>query len=385
MTAPESLFYLIRGQVPYMEERGIHVYGIASPGRFLTQFSEENRVDVHAVRMSREISPLADIRSVWQLWRIFRRIRPDIVQSGTPKGGLLGMIAAWISCVPVRIYTIRGLPLETATGARRRLLWLTEWISCRLADRVICVGPSLREMAIAERICPSNKIVTLANGSGNGVDAMHRFNPERIPNGLRNELRQRFDIPLDATVIGFVGRLTRIKGVVELMEAWESLKTLYPDLHLLMVGPTEVHDPLPDSVMEAMRNDPRMHLTGPQEDTAPFYAAMDVFILPTYREGVPNVVLEASAMQLPIISTLVSGPIDIIRDGISGTLVPPRDSSALIEATMNYMSCPTVRQEHATLARRRVLDDFRQELIWEALFQEYRELLEAKDAAWVAT
>ena len=175
------------------------------------------------VHMPRGIDPIGDIVAVARLYRALRWIRPDIVQAGTPQGGLLGTIAATLARVPVRIYHIRGLPLMTATGPRRRVLWATEKISCRLAHRVLCVSHSIREVAIAEGLCPPEKITVLCGGSGNGVDAEGRFNPAKVAPDVRAKVRQHYAIPLDAPVLGFVGRFHSIKGVSELVDAWKVL------------------------------------------------------------------------------------------------------------------------------------------------------------------
>jgi glycosyltransferase involved in cell wall biosynthesis len=378
MTDPQSLYLLIRGQVPFMRARGIDTVGIATPGPLLQKFAVRDGAEVRGVPMSRVISPWWDAISVCRLWREIRRSKPQIVQSGTPKGGLLGMIAAWVARVPVRIYTIRGLPVETATGWQRRLLWSTEWLACRLSHRVVCVSHLLREYAIREGICQADKIVTFRRGSGNGVDATGRFNPATVGLSARAEVRTLYGIPVDAIVIGFVGRLIRIKGIVELAGAWEALRDEFPTVHLLAVGPFEEHDPVPEHVRTRLETDPRVHLTGASDDTPSLYRAMDILVLPTYREGVPNVLLEASAMALPIVSTLVPGPVEVVEDGVTGTLVPPADVDQLSDAIKRYISDAELRSRHGRAARDRVVAEFRQEDIWESWLNEYTSLLRAQ-------
>jgi glycosyltransferase involved in cell wall biosynthesis len=275
---------------------------------------------------------------------------------------------------------MRGLPLMGATGARRRLLWSTEWVACRLAHRVLCVSHSVRAEAVAAGICPPDKIRVLLGGSGNGVDAAGRFDPDAQGERARAATRSRFGIPADATVIGFVGRLVRDKGLVELAAAWRELRGAYPRLHLLLVGPWEPQDPVPAEVERLLRDDPRVHLAGMDWDTPPLYAAMDVVALPTFREGFPNVPLEAAAMRLPVVATRIPGCIDAIADGETGLLVPPRDAAALAAALRRYLDEPELRTLHGVAGRDRVLHEFRQEAIWEALLGEYRELLDRRAA-----
>ncbi|HEV2131543.1 MAG TPA: glycosyltransferase family 4 protein [Longimicrobiaceae bacterium] len=375
-TVPVTLPFLV-GQIGYMQKRGLAVRALSSPGEDLGRFGEREGIPTHAVEMLRRISPLRDLAAVARIVRVIRRTRPEIVHAHTPKGGLLWMIAAALARTPVRIYHIRGLPLMGATGARRRLLRATEQVACRLAHQVYCVSHSVREVAISEGICPPEKVKVLLGGSGNGVDAGGRYDPARLDPGTRLETRRRLRIPENAVVLGFVGRIVRDKGIVELATAWRTLRERHPQLHLLLVGPFEPQDPVPAETEAMLRSDPRVHLTGMDWETPPFYAAMDVVVLPTYREGFPNVPLEAAAMQLPVVATCIPGCVDAVQDGVTGTLVPPRDAAALEAALQRHIEDAELRRRYGRAGRERVLREFRQEAIWEALYQEYRRLLRA--------
>ncbi|HVH12199.1 MAG TPA: glycosyltransferase family 4 protein [Longimicrobium sp.] len=376
-TVPMSLTFL-RGQVGYMQARGFRVSAVSSPGLELDEFGRENGAFVAALPMPRSITPGRDLWTVWRMTRVLRRIRPEIVHSHTPKGGLLGMLSAVAARVPVRIYHMRGLPLMGASGAKRRLLWWTEWVSCALAHRVICVSHSLREVALAEGLCAPEKIVVVAGGSGQGVDSAGRFDPANLPSGVREDTRARFNIPADAPVAGFVGRLVRDKGVVELWEAWRTLREAHPTLHLLLVGPFEPQDPVPPAVREGLEADPRVHLAGMDWNTPALYAAMDLLVLPTYREGFPNVPLEAAAMGLPVVATRIPGCVDAVVEGVTGTLVPVRDAATLAKAVGAYVADPELRRAHGTAGRARVERDFRREVIWAGILAEYTRLLDAR-------
>jgi glycosyltransferase involved in cell wall biosynthesis len=378
MTVPQSLNNFLRGQVQFVEDRGFEIEAIASPGEWLPKFADRDHVVVHAVDMPRAISPLGDLRAIARLYRVLRQIRPDIVQSGTSKGGLLGTVAAWLARTPVRIYHIRGMPFMTETGKKRHLLKWTEKLSCRLAHGVLCVSHSIRDVAIEEGICPPEKIVVLMGGSGNGVDARGRYSPARRPANERAHVRQQLGIPDDAPVLGFIGRLIRIKGVIELVAMWTSIRQAYPDAHLIAVGPSEDHDSLPENIMTTLRNDPRVHLTDSVFDAAPYYSAIDVLVFPTYREGLPNVLLEGAAMEVASVATDVPGCVDVIINGKTGTLVPLGDVPALDSAVGRYLDNPELRRRHGRAAREHVLREFRQEAIWEALVDEYRRLLQAR-------
>jgi glycosyltransferase involved in cell wall biosynthesis len=376
-TAGLALGFL-RGQVRYMKSRGLDVLAVSSPGDGVAAFQETEGVLVHPIPMLRRIAPSRDLVALARLFRYLRAVRPQIVHAHTPKGGLLGTTAAWLARVPVRIYHIRGLRFMTATGGRRALLRLTEKVSCTLAHHVLCVSPSVRDVAVQEGICSSRKLVVLGNGSGNGVDAAKRFDPARWTS-VRAATRIAHGIPADALVVGFVGRVVRDKGITELVQSWQQLREQYCTLHLLLVGPFEPEDPLPDSVNEVLRSDGRIHLAGPQVDPAPFYAAMDLVVLPTYREGFPNVPLEAAAMALPVVATRIAGCIDAIRDGVTGTLVRPRDPVALADAIGAYLRQPELRDRHGRAGRHWVLNAFRPEAIWNAVYLEYVRLLEGAD------
>ena len=378
MTVPYSFTYLV-GQVGYMKARGFEVYGLSAPGELLSLFSEREGVSVQAVEMTKRITPIKDLVALLRIWRWLLLVGPDIVQSHTPKGGLLGMLGAWLARVPVRIYQLHGLRFVTATGWKRKLLiWSEKW-SCRLAHQVLCVSASVRAEALDAGICHADKIKVLLNGSCNGIDSTNRFNPLKVPASSRREVRAKYGIPDNADLLGFIGRITWSKGIVDLAEAWSDLRNKFPDLHLLMVGPIEAEDPIPIRVEEQLRSDSRVHLIGEEWDTPPLYAAMDIVLLPTYREGLPTILLEAAAMSLPVVATRVAGCVDVVEDGITGILVPPYDSLRLAGAIRRYLENPELRRQHGLAAREKVVREFSQQTIWLALYQEYiRWLLKEK-------
>lgn len=377
-TVPESLSFLC-GQIGYMRRQGFQVCAISSPGERLTRFAEQEQIEAFAVPMPRRITPLRDLVSLWKLRRLLRRLRPNIVHAHTPKGGLLGMLAAWLARTPVRIYHMHGLPLMTAVGWKRTVLSWSERVACALAHRVLCVSHSVRDAAVDLRLCSAEKIAVFGSGSINGVDAERRFNPRAAGVAQRSRTRAQLGIPEAALVLGFVGRVVRDKGVVELVEAWHTLRAQFPQLHLLVVGPIEPQDPVPPHVVQQLHRDERIHLTGSVPDTLPYYTAMDVVALPTYREGLPLVPLEAAAMMLPVVATRVPGCVDAVEDAVTGTLVPTRDSRTLADAVAAYLADGALRRIHGAAARERVLRDFRPEAIWEATYHEYLRLLRLRN------
>ena len=379
-TVPLSLVALINRQVSYMQARGYDVHGVSSAGALAAEFTRACSAPHHAVPMTRRITPFRDLVALWRLHRTFGRIDPHIVHTHTPKAGLLGILAACTKSVPVRVYHLRGLRYATTTGVTRSILVNAERLACLASHRVIAVSHSVRAQALHDRLCRSGKIIVLASGSGNGVDARGRFNPDFPSTRTRTALRAALGIPEDALVIGMVGRLTPEKGVIELSEAWRQIRDELPSARLLLAGPLEVDAALPPHVLEQLRADHRVHLPGfgLAEDMPDFYRVMDVFVLPSYREGLPNALLEASAMRLPVVATRVAGCVDVVEDGVNGTLIPVAQVEPLAAALRTYLTDPERRQQHGGAARERVLEYFQPERIWLALHEEYQRLWRAR-------
>ena len=375
-TVPQSLIFF-RGHIKYMTDRGFEVHAVSSQGEFLTEIGDQLKIKVHAIDMARQISLLSDFGALAKLYHLFTTLKPTLVHANFPKGGLLGVIAARLACVPAVVYGMRGLLYETRKGAQRRILYSAEALACGLAHLVICNSFSNRARAISLGLCRENKIRVLAHGSSNGVDAAERFNLQNLSPTINQQVRDKYQIPRDTQVVGFVGRIVRDKGIAELESAWQLLKERFPNLFLLLVGPIEGHDPVPPEVLGSLRKDPRVRLVGSVRETPPFYAAMDIMILPSHREGFPNTPLEAAAMELPVVATKVDGCVDAVVDDVTGLLVPPRDPQALATAIERLILDPELRQQMGQAGRQRVLRDFRPEALWQAQYQQYRELLGA--------
>ena len=369
VTVPMTAWSFLRGQLRHLAERNEAVALVCSPDPLLTQLAEQERITLVEVPMEREISPRHDLRSVWNLWRAFRKFRPQITNVGTPKAGLLGGLAAVLARVPHRIYTLHGLRMETASGWKRRLLFWAERLSTACAHQVVCVGPSLRERAVELGLVRRSKTVVLGKGSVNGVDA-ERFapNPTRLAEAA--ELRKRLQIPEDAPVIGFVGRLTRDKGIEELVIAFAQIRACRsahkPEPILLCVGDYEAGDPVTPITRRALEETPGIIRTGFVADASVYYHLMDVLALPTYREGFPYVPLEAAAAGKPVITTRVTGARDAVIDGETGYLIPPRDPQALAAALSRVLQSPAAARCLGAAGRERVLRDFRPQDMWQA-------------------
>ena len=375
-TAPLSLRFL-RGHIRLLQENGADVFVIASPSPILDAFAVDHGVEVSGIEMQRRIAPFRDLVALCRLIYRLRRIRPDIVHAHTPKAGLLGMLAALIAMAPIRLYHIHGLPLMTAGGIKRWLLWMCDAIACRLAHQVFCVSQSIMHAVKSEGICRAEKLAILANGTIDGIDSAEQYNPNRFPPSTRLALRRSLNIAEGARVVGFVGRIVKDKGIYELLEAFSQLSNEFDDLHLLIVGLFEGHQPITLEAKATIEGDSRIHLVGFTEDPAPYYTLMDVLAFPTYREGFGLVAAEASALEVPVVATSIPGCVDAVCDGVTGTLVPPKDARALATAIAYYLRNPELSRQHGNAGRKRVLQDFQPEQVREALWRRYSSWMNA--------
>lgn len=363
-----------RGMLQYLEDAGFSTTLVSAPGTQLNEVSSSQGAASVAVPMEREIRPLHDLVSLWRLYRTMRTARPDVVDASTPKAGLLGSLAAMLARVPCRVYTLRGLRMETATGLKRLVLWLAERLACACAHRVVAVSKSLRLRAIELKLVSPEKARCLGNGSC-GVDTEH-FTPKNRNNEQVAQLRQALGLTGNETVIGYAGRFVKDKGIRELVEAFRELSASRPDLRLLLVGDFENGDPVETKVRSYIESTPTILLPGFVADAAPYYALMDVFVLPTYREGFPGVPLEAQASEVPVVTTNATGAVDSVRHGITGLIVPVKDAKALTAAIDTLLRKPEMRTNMGHAGRKWMERDFRAEAIWEAHAAMYREMLE---------
>lgn len=377
VTHPVSADLLLRGQLAFMREQGFDVTILAAPGAALERVRDREGVRAIAVPMSREIDPRADPVSLVRLTTALRALRPDIVNAGTPKAGLLGMLAARAIGAPVRIYLLRGLRLETARGATRKILGATERIAAACAHDVVCVSRSLEKRVVEGGWVPRGKALVVGAGSSNGVDTERfRRSDHKMEEG-RTRLRD-IGIQPAAPVIGFVGRLVEDKGVRELLDAFELIRARVPRAVLLLVGGDLGDQVGTTELARRARSIAGVHAIPSVEDITPYYAVMNVLALPSYREGFPNVVLEAASMGVPVVGFRSTGVVDAIADGVTGAIVDQRDVGALAARLGDYLSDPTLAEETGQRARERVERSFSRLVVWRAWLALYRERLAAR-------
>ena len=373
-TVPHTLHFLI-GQISFMRQAGFDVQTVSRTDEKLDFFLQHESVVHHAVPLARTLNPWRDLVCCHQLWRIFRQEKPTIVHAHTPKAGLLAMLAATLAGVPVRVYHIHGLRFATLRGWRRQLVIHCEKWACWLASSVLCVSRSAKIEAVRAGLASPADLQVLGPGSISGLDAEQRFHPDRVSLTERRGVRERAGIPQDAIVVGFLGRLVRDKGIEELAAAWREVRARHRQAHLLLVGDFEEEDPVSLETRRELEADQRVHRLGYDPEAPRLFSAMDVFCLPSYREGLPYVALEAAAMELPVVSTRVTGCVDAVVDGDTGTLVDCGNVSQLTEALLRYTTDADLAQQHGKAGRRRILAEFPPERIWRFLLAEYDRLL----------
>ena len=369
ITASQSCL-ILGGRLRTLREAGFRVTLVSGPGELLTRTAAEEGVESIAVPMRREMAPVSDLWSLMRLCWLLYRLKPQITEFSTPKAGLLGSVAAMLCGVPSRVYLLRGLKLETSTGVKRRILLAAERLASACSHAVLCNSESLRNIALALRVAPASKLHMLGSGSSNGVDVEH-FSPGP------GSLRARLGLPSDAPVVGFVGRLTRDKGLPELVEAFDAIMAAKPLAHLLLVGWFDAaEDALDRDLRARIKNHPRIHMTGYVADTAPYYRVMDVMVLPTWREGFPNVVLEAAASGIPVVTTLCTGSRDTVVPEVTGLLIPPGYPAAISEAVLQLLRNHARRCRMGMAARAWVLENYVKDYVLGLTVLCYKGLLE---------
>ena len=371
-TVPQSLDVFCKGMLKELSEK-YEVVALSSPGEPLDRVREREGVRTIAVPMERHISLMKDLKALLAMIKTLRKERPYMIHSMTPKAGLLCMVAGKLTGVPVRLHTFPGLVWPTSTGLKRKILMLTDRITCGCATHIIPEGEGVKHDLIAGKIT-KKPLKVLGYGNVMGVD-MNRF---RISDELTAQSK-KLRTPNVFTFL-YVGRVVREKGINELCQAFDKLSGMAP-VRLLLVGPYEDSlDPISEQSREIIKNNPSIESVGAKygEDLLTYYAASDCFVFPSYREGFPNTVMEAGAMGLACIVTDINGSREIIRDGENGVIVPSKDADALFDAMLMMVRDKEKRERMAGNAREMITDRFEQGFVRKCLYDYYDEILRDK-------
>ena len=368
-TVPGSLDSFCNGLLRELQTEGYEVVTVSSPGQEMKTIRKREGVRTVAVPMERRMAPLKDLKSLWGLIRVFRQEKPTMVHSMTPKAGLLCMMAAWFCRVPVRVHTFTGLVFPTAKGMTQKILIFTDRLTCACATHVIPEGEGVKADLRNYRIT-RKPLRVLGHGNVRGIDLDHYDRTPEVMAAAAGICRKGI-----FTFI-FVGRLVGDKGINELVAAFSRLNKEIPATRLILVGGKEESlDPLNPATLREIESNPAIEEAGVQKDVRPWFAASDALVFPSYREGFPNVVIEAGAMRLPSIVTDINGSREIIIDGKNGVIIPPRDSEALYRAMRAFVTDKERTREMAGNARPLIASRYEQTYVRRCLKDFYRQIL----------
>lgn len=367
-TVPQSLNYMLEGQLRMLASH-YEIIGISSPGDLLSEIHVREGIRVIGIPMERHISLRKDFVSLLRLIRVFMKEKPDMVHSVTPKAGLLAMLAAWITRVPVRMHTFTGLVFPTAEGKMKKILILADRLICYCATHINPEGEGVKRDLKDYRITDKPMFV-VANGNINGID-MQYFSRTAQIEAAATSYREE-----GCFTFCFAGRMVKDKGLNELVRVFRKLYEERGRVRLLLVGPFEKElDPLLPETEQAILYHPGIRFMGWQNDVRPFLAASDVFVFPSYREGFPNVVIQAGAMGLPSIVTDINGCNEIIIPYRNGILIPSKDEKVLYEAMRYVMENPREISRMVANARPMIRERYERRIVWKALLDTYRRIL----------
>lgn len=397
-TVPISLKTLLKGQHKHMSSKGFEVIGVSSKGQELQDVHKEEGIRVNELEMTRTISPFQDLKSLWAMYKYLKRECPQIVHTHTPKAGIVGMLAAKLAGVPIRLHTVAGLPLMEATGTKRKVLDVVEKLTYSSATKVYPNSQGLYDFILQNKYTSADKLKVIGEGSSNGIDTNH-FSPIQISEEQTEKLKKELNIQTEDFVFVFVGRLVGDKGINELVEAFQKLRTGNQESEtlvsnpkslvsssqslvsskvpkLLLVGPLETElDPLKEKTLNEIKTNPNIISVGFQKDVRPYFAIANALVFPSYREGFPNVVMQAGAMELPSIVSDINGCNEIIVEGKNGTIIPVKNVEALQQAMKKMILDKLFYEQLQKNARPMIQSRYEQQVVWNALLEEYNTLI----------
>jgi glycosyltransferase involved in cell wall biosynthesis len=372
-TVAMSLNYLLKGQLAFLNKH-YEVVGVSGHDSDLDIVAKREKIRIVSIVMSRSINLLKDIKALVQLYLLFKKEKPLIVHSITPKAGLLSMIAAKLAGVPIRIHTFTGLIFPSKKAFLQRLLIFMDKVLCKCATHIYPEGEGVKNDLIHYKIT-SKPLKIIANGNVNGIDTDY-FDPEVVSVKEKEQLKKELGISVTDFVFIFVGRLVSDKGINELITAFSKLSQENKNCKLVLVGPMEeMLDPLEQETVNETENNNNIITVGFQEEVRKYYAISDALVFPSYREGFPNVVLQAGAMGLPSIVTNINGCNEIIKNNINGLIIPVKNSEAIFVAIKKMMEEDSFRNNIQQNARQMIVSRYEQQVVWDAILKEYKLIL----------
>jgi len=373
-TVPVSMMVLLKGQLKFMKQNGFDVTMISNEGPEVEQLKVQENCPHIAITLTRKITPFTDLISLIKLTLLLRKIKPDIVHTHTPKAGLIGMWAAKLAGVSIRLHTIAGLPWVESRGMIRRLLIAVEKLTAFAATNVFPNSFVQRDFLLQNEIA-KNKMKVIGNGSSNGIDTDYFSTNLDIENQAK-AIRIRERIHEEACVWIFVGRIVRDKGITELIDAFLEIQIQFPEDRLLLLGDQEPHlDPLDEKYVQLLTSHHAIISCGFQKDIRPYLAASQVLVFPSYREGFPNVPMQAGAMGCALILSDINGCNEIVNHGKDGWLVSVKNVSALTAAMMEARNNPIKTRLFAETIKEKIVTGYAQSYLWNCMLQEYQQLL----------
>jgi len=373
-TVPVSMMVLLKGQLKFMKQNGFDVTMISNEGPEVEQLKVQENCPHISITLTRKITPFIDLISLIKLTLLLRKIKPDIVHTHTPKAGLIGMWAAKLAGVSIRLHTIAGLPWVESRGMIRRLLIAVEKLTAFAATNVFPNSFVQRDFLLQNEIA-KNKMKVIGNGSSNGIDTNYFSTNLDIENQAK-AIRIRERIHEEACVWIFVGRIVRDKGITELIDAFLEIQIQFPEDRLLLLGDQEPHlDPLDEKYVQLLTSHHAIISCGFQKDIRPYLAASQVLVFPSYREGFPNVPMQAGAMGCALILSDINGCNEIVNHGKDGWLVSVKNVSALTAAMMEARNNPIKTRLFAETIKEKIVTGYAQSYLWNCMLQEYQQLL----------
>lgn len=363
----------LKGQVSYLVNEGWEVVIISGPGEEIELLAKNENATLYPVTFTKSMLPFYDLVCLFQIFSIIKSEKPDIINAGNPKSGFLIMLACWLLRYKNRIFTLHGLVSDNRAGVVKRIMRLTEKFSCSIAKQVIVVSSSLQQHAVQEKLLAPGKGIVIEKGSCNGVN-IDAFSRSSGILHYAHVLKKKLGLTNNDFIIGYIGRLSKDKGINVLFKAFNILKVQYPQLKLLIAGPVEKQDPFDKQYLHQLYNDSSIKYAGKIFDVVPFYALMQVLVVSSFREGFGNVLIEAASMEVPVIAPDIPGCHNACQPDFNGLLFDKGNAEQLAERIVKYMHDEHLRHNHGINGRVFVQQNFSQQKIWKGQLEIYNQV-----------